>query len=67
MPLHIKAFFWVFDSRQDLYIADIVLIFFYILVLQEYWVLAEIRIPLKLVLEGMRIVALSITSHEQNQ
>ena len=42
---------------------DIVLIFLYILALQEYWVLAESRIPLKLVLEGVRIVALSISSH----
>ena len=38
-----------------------------ILVLLEYWVLTESRIPLKPVLEGMRIVAISISSHEQTQ
>ena len=38
---------------------------FHILVLQEYWVLMESRILLKPVLGGMRIVALSISSHEQ--
>ena len=42
---------------------DIVSIIFHILVLQEYWVLTESRIPLKQVLEGVRIVALSIISH----
>ena len=42
---------------------DIVLIFFHVLVLQEYWVLTESRIPLKLVLECVRIVALSSSSH----
>ena len=46
---------------------DIVLIFFHILVLQEYWVLTKSRILLKLVLGGVRIVALSINSHEQTQ
>ena len=45
----------------------IVLIFFHILVLQEYWVLTESRILLKPVLGGVRIVALSISSHEQTQ
>ena len=39
---------------------DIVLIFFHILILHEYWVLTEIRIPLKLMLGIMRIVALSM-------
>ena len=39
--------------------------FFHILVLQKYWVLTESRIPIKPVLGGMRIVALSISSHEQ--
>ena len=43
-----------------------VLKFFYILVLQEYWVLTESRIPLKPV-QGVRIVALTISSHEQTQ
>ena len=33
----------------------------------EYWVLTESRIPLKSVLGGVRIVALSIGSHEQTQ
>ena len=37
--------------------------FFHILVLQEYWVLMENRIPLKLVLGSLRTVALSISSH----
>ena len=41
--------------------------FFHILVLQEYWVLTERRIPLKPVLGGVRIVALCISSHEQTQ
>ena len=41
------------------------LIFFHILVLREYWVLTESRIPLKPVLGCVRIVALSISSHEQ--
>ena len=46
---------------------DIVLICFHILVLQEYFVLTESRIQLKPVLEGVRIVAFSISSHEQTQ
>ena len=37
-------------------------IFFHILVLQKYWVLIEIRILLKL--GGIRILVLSISSHE---
>ena len=45
----------------------IVLIFFHILVLQEYWVLTESRIPLKPVLGGVRIVAFPISFHEQTQ
>ena len=40
---------------------------FHILVLQEYWVMKESRIPLKSVLVGVRIVALTISSHEQTQ
>ena len=44
---------------------------FHILVLQEYWVLTESRIPLKQGKGGggggMRIVALSISSQEQTQ
>ena len=47
--------------------ASIVLIFFHILVLRKYWVLTEHRIPLKPVLGGVIIVALSISSHEQTQ
>ena len=43
------------------------LIFFHILVLQEYWVLTESRILLKPVLGGLRNVALSNNSHEQIQ
>ena len=38
---------------------DIVLMIFRSLVIQEYWVLTESRTPLKPVLWGMRIVALS--------
>ena len=45
---------------------DIVL-FFHFIVFQEYWVLTESKIPLKRVLGGIRIVALSISSHEQAQ
>ena len=40
---------------------------FHILVLPEYWVLTESRIPLKTALGGMRIVELSIISHELTQ
>ena len=46
---------------------DIVLIFFHILVLQEYCVLTESGIPLKPVLGGVKIDALSICSHEQTK
>ena len=46
---------------------DIVFIYFHILVLQKYWALTESIISLKPVLGGMRIVALSINSHEQTQ
>ena len=42
-------------------------VFFHTLVLQEYLVLTESRIPLKPVLWGVRIVALYICSHEQTQ
>ena len=45
----------------------IVLIFFHILVLQEYLVGRESRIPLQPVIGHVRIVALSISSHEQTQ
>ena len=40
---------------------DTVLIFLHILVFMEYWVLVESRIPLKLVLGSMTVVALSVT------
>ena len=40
---------------------------FLFLFLQEYWFLTKSRISLKPVLEGMRIVALSISSNEQTQ
>ena len=46
---------------------DKVLIFFHSLVLWKYLVPTEIRILLKPVLGGMRIVALSITPYEQTQ
>ena len=42
-------------------------IFSHILVLQEYRVLTKSRIPLKPVLRGVRIVALSVSSNEQTQ
>ena len=45
----------------------IFMIFFHTLVLQEYWVLTESRLSLKPVLGGVRIVALSISSHKQTQ
>ena len=41
--------------------------FFNTLVLQEYWVLTGSRMSLKLVLGGVKIVAHSISSHEQTQ
>ena len=41
------------------------MLIFHILVFQAYWVLTESRIPLKPVLGGVRIVALSNSSHEQ--
>ena len=50
-----------------LIIFDTVLIVFHILVLQEYWNLMESRTPLKPVLEGVRIVARSISSLGQTQ
>ena len=40
---------------------------FHVLVLQEYLVLTENRIPLKTALGGVRVVALSISSLEQTQ
>ena len=40
---------------------------FHTLVLRAYWVQTESRITLKLVLGSVRIVALSISSHEQTQ
>ena len=43
---------------------NIVLIFFHILVIKEYWALMESRILLKLVLGDVRIVELSVSSHE---
>ena len=46
---------------------DIVLIFFHVLVLLEYWVQTESRILLKPELGCVRIVALSISSHKQTQ
>ena len=49
--------------RMHRYSVDI----FHILVLGEYWVLKESRMPLKRVLRGVRIVAFSISSHEQTQ
>ena len=52
-----------FMFRQN----SIVLIFFHILVLREFWVLTENRIPPKTVLWGVRVVALSISCHEQTQ
>ena len=51
------------DVYFSLHTVDIVLIFFHIQVLHEYWVLTESRIPLKPVLGGVRIVALSISSY----
>ena len=41
--------------------------FFHFLVLQEYWVLKESRIPLKPVVGSVIMVALSISSHKQTQ
>ena len=41
--------------------------FFHKLVLQQYWIMTESRIPLKPELGEVRIVELSISSHEQTQ
>ena len=41
--------------------------FFLFLVLQEYWVLTESRIPLKPVVGSVIMVALFISSHKQTQ
>ena len=49
--------------KTGLYSVDI----FHILDLQKYWDLMKSRIPLKPVLVGVRIVALSISSQEQTQ
>ena len=57
----------VHRHKNDTHYIDIVLIFFHILVLQEYWVLTESRIPRKPVLGGVRIIAFFISSHEQTQ
>ena len=38
-----------------------------VLVLQENWVLAKSRILVNLVLRGVRVVALSLNSHEQTE
>ena len=46
---------------------NIVLIFYHILIIPEHWVLPKSRIPAQLVLGGVRIVAPSISSHEQAQ
>ena len=46
---------------------DLVLIFFHILDFLEHWVLRESIIPLKPVIGGMRVVALSISSHKKTQ
>ena len=55
------------DNVFFLHLRLTVLFFFQILVLWEYWGLKESRIPLKPVLGGVRIAALSISSHEQVQ
>ena len=52
--------------KLSLYI-DIVLRFSHILAIWKYFVLAESTIPLKPVVGGVRIVELSIRSHEQTQ
>ena len=44
-----------------------VLIFSHILVLREYWVLTEGRMPFGLVMGVVGVVALSIGSREQTQ
>ena len=40
---------------------------FHILVLHDYWVLMESRVPLMPVLEGVRLFARCISSHEETQ
>ena len=68
--LKIQLFKWRYHKLTNTFVHFqyfIVLIFLHIVVLQEYWVLMESRTPLKPVLGCVRIVALSITSHEQTQ
>ena len=55
---HDKVISGYFNLKSDL-------IFFHILVLWEFWILSESRITLKLVLAGVRIIVISISSHEQ--
>ena len=65
VPSYCKCRF--LDCYIYMYMYTTICNFFHILVLQEYWVLTEIIIPLKPVLGGVRIVTLSISSHEQTQ
>ena len=59
---------YFFGKRTEKFNTNLVLIFFsYSVVLQEYWPLKESGIPLKPVIGGLRIVALSTSSHEQTQ
>ena len=50
---------------SGLYLDNAYFSFFHILVFWEYWFLTKSRITLMPVLGGVRIVALSISSHEQ--
>ena len=54
-------------ANSGVYFSPNIDIFFHILVLQEYRVLIKSRIQLKPVLGGVRMAALSISSHEQTQ
>ena len=65
--LQLRDFYILVTSFFFKMCINIVLKLFTILVLQEYWVLTESRILLKPVLGEVRIIALSISSHEQTR
>ena len=64
---HLHVYSLIYIRTKGNVGAVIVLIFVHILVLREYWILTESRIPLKLGLGSVRIVGLSISPHEQTQ
>ena len=67
--MSVCIFLFYNDTKRDNVVNthQILGLYLHILVLQEYWVLTESRIRLKPVLGSVRIVALTINSHEQTQ